>query len=599
MSRSLDNALRFLIFSFLFVSGLSCTSSNDGRPSILVIAADSLPSELLTCSESQESLQSIATLCQESVRFTHAFTTSTLSAPALSSVLTAELPVTTGLIDNASYLPVKWETNTEVAVAKGYKSLFVSGGAPLLSRTGLTQGFEVFDDYLQVSADRLYRPLAESAKIFEDWLVNDAKGMPFYSVLYTPEINFIEVETREVYRVSRDARFLSQMEVFDQGLGSLFSALQRQKRWDSTIIVLVGLSGISPLERKDSLPASNLYTENTQVVLMIKPAGKKRDRGLSWKVDQNVSLQDLGQTLFELMGQPRNPSGSEVSLRESMLGPDNKIPQERWLPIFDHWTAWRKIGGPRMSAVSGSTLLIIEEKTGDEKIRAYNTLLDRNQTSPGIITELPQSLSRLVDDLKSSEPGKVPVPGRRESLESILTSTVVPLPEGNLEKANADKILLNWLVDKSMEARDWKKLIRLGNALKNQVLMETSRGMLSGVGSKFWFQHDLAAAKDPCTRAIGQIFSRSPSEEDVCRQPEVNAFMQLLQEDGQNDKYLMLAKYLNQQKLQRAIVRANLAIGYIWDGPDVSVLIPTDLELLLLWPQAQKISQRLKREYGQ
>src|SRR5690606_10347070 len=135
-----------LLIVLISVFAGSCQWQSETKPSILVIAVDSLSSDFITCFDETESLNSgFATLCSESVRFTHAFTTSTMSVAALSSVLTAQYPYETSVFNNGSnYLLNEFETIAEVAISKGYRTSLFSGGAPVFRKTGLGQGFEVF-----------------------------------------------------------------------------------------------------------------------------------------------------------------------------------------------------------------------------------------------------------------------------------------------------------------------------------------------------------------------------------------------------------------------------------------------------------------------
>lgn len=602
MSLQLDNALHLArsfsksVLALVLTHFLAaCTSSPPDRYSVLVIAADSLPSDLLTCSEAQESLGSLASLCAESVRYTHAFTTSTLSVPALSSVLTAELPNRTGVRDNGpGYLSAKWETVAEKALSNGYKTFFVSGGAPVWGRTGLSQGFEIFDDYVQPSLEKIYRPLEESSKQFLNWLKSSGEGQPFFAVLYTPEIQFIEIATRSEYGVSRDSSFLAQMEVFDRGLGSLINGLKAQKKWDKTIVVLVGLSGISPAERFDALPGSNLYAETSQVAMLIKPAGPKRDLGLSWKVDSNVSLQDIGQTLFDFIGSPRSPIGSEISLRQSLESPTNSIPNDRWLPVFEDWTLWRGIGGRRMAAINGSTLLIL-----DDRIRSYNTLLDRSQVSPTYVTAVDDQLSSklaewgfaLGTQTKNTERFRALDTARRLfSDQRLQTSSLERLKV--VSKESADSVILSWASSIALAEKDWKWLEQVSAKLDAPLAVETAQRLSGGIPKLSIKKND-----DECVKALKN--PQIEKQREACRDSELQALLRLWKGPEAVQDYEVLARYLKRLKLERKILTLDYAAGFLWDGPPDQHLAPTKLELALLWPEFQRVAQTLRKDFGQ
>ena len=60
---------------------------------MLVIAVDELTATDVICSQDDSPRSGFQLLCNESVRFTHAFTPSTLTVPALASLLTGHYPI--------------------------------------------------------------------------------------------------------------------------------------------------------------------------------------------------------------------------------------------------------------------------------------------------------------------------------------------------------------------------------------------------------------------------------------------------------------------------------------------------------------------------
>ena len=69
----------------------------------------------------------------------------------------------------------------------------------------------------------------------------------------------------------------------------------------------------------------NLHSENTQISLLIKPAGEPRDEGLSWSYDEPVTLPDIGRTLFDLLEAPPSVTSKLVvnSLFDAIKKPAN------------------------------------------------------------------------------------------------------------------------------------------------------------------------------------------------------------------------------------------------------------------------------------
>ncbi|MGE0528868.1 MAG: sulfatase-like hydrolase/transferase, partial [Bdellovibrionales bacterium] len=151
----------------LFVSVLmsSCDLNRESRPSVLVIAVEGLGFESLNC-DSVESgdlnLEGLRAFCEEAVRFTHAYATSTLAQPNLASLMTGLYPLDHGVRHNGSdFLSARFKTVAEGALTRGYHTSFISGGPPVWRKSGLAQGFEVFDDSIDLAPGLYYRPAEE------------------------------------------------------------------------------------------------------------------------------------------------------------------------------------------------------------------------------------------------------------------------------------------------------------------------------------------------------------------------------------------------------------------------------------------------------
>src|ERR1039457_5933799 len=89
--------------TLIFLS-LGCSpSSPRGDGSILIIAVSNFRADDLTCGLSGDSITpQLDTICKESVRFTHAYTPSVLTIPALASILTGLYPAEHGVHRNGA-----------------------------------------------------------------------------------------------------------------------------------------------------------------------------------------------------------------------------------------------------------------------------------------------------------------------------------------------------------------------------------------------------------------------------------------------------------------------------------------------------------------
>jgi len=404
-----------LVTSFASLSG--CSWKNEPPQSYLVIAVDRLGNDFNGCrSESDDAAGSgLAELCKESVRFTHAFTTSTLSAAAVGSLLTGQYPYGSGLRHNGrgelGTLSANVETVTERALENGFRTLFVSGGAPLLRRTGLHQGFEIFDDSLQPSARRMHRPAREVVDVFVKWIEgrlrtddrsrNSLVTDPFFAVLHFADLQVPWSPSPDDSGRVRESTVRGQLQEIDETLMRLWTYLRQEKLWDQTTIILVGLQGDSTDVRATEIPALDLHSDMTHVTLMIKE-GMRASSGSSapgqpdykwspktWSFDVNVSLADVGATLMAWI----DPTFTDVhdgehgrSLADAISGPGDSVEAWRGLDRLivseSAWARWQLDQQlPIRVAIRRGPHLYIHDQTRTTS-SVYHTLTDAFEVSP-------------------------------------------------------------------------------------------------------------------------------------------------------------------------------------------------------------------------
>ena len=270
------------------------------------------------------------TICNESVRFTHAYTTSVLAIPALSSILTGLYPAEHGVHRNdGSFYGPGVKSLPELAREAGYETFLASGG---------------------VRADGgFYRPADETVKKFLSLLENRGEGVPFVGVVDLADLSFPEVTSLKTAQSDkREGMYNGKLQEIDEAIGGLRRAFIKMKIWDQLTVVIVGLEGTNKGEHEGLSDGISLYDEIVRVPLLIKPMRKPRDQGPSWKIDGPVSLADLGTTLFDLAGVKVSKKSSVpvLDFREALEGKDLHSDDR---PLFCEsdlppWRDW----GPRL-----------------------------------------------------------------------------------------------------------------------------------------------------------------------------------------------------------------------------------------------------------
>jgi arylsulfatase len=127
---------------------LGCGDADYRPPNLLLVTVDSLRADFLACYGGDPTVGvSMCALADHGTRYPWAFSPSSQSAPAITSILTSLYPSAHGVKDSAaSFLPGNLQTLAELLRAAGYRTAaFVS--SPELNRSrNLQQGFDRYDD---------------------------------------------------------------------------------------------------------------------------------------------------------------------------------------------------------------------------------------------------------------------------------------------------------------------------------------------------------------------------------------------------------------------------------------------------------------------
>lgn len=438
---------RQLIIIMTFVLLASCQWSGNHRPSVLVIAIDEFGTSELNCANESDiaSRSGFQVFCDEAIRFSHAFSTSAQSAPAMASLLTGTLPSVHGLRNHGmSWLNGDIQTVAEVASQNKYVTSLFSAGAPIMRRTFLYRGFDLFDDNVTPTRRYPLRSFAANIQLFLTWQ-EQTKGS-FFSVIQGSDLLFPFQQTQNDFGETRELSFQSQLEELDENLYSLIQQLKMRGIWDSSYILLVGLNGSKEYHRGNVIPPLNVLSDRSQVSLLIKPPRPQKDYGRFWSIDENVSLADVGQTLLEIFN-PSLADKNSSSLLANLSSPTSKVDPNRALWIESAWPEQFGIHQIRQSVRKGQWVCV-----NDRKMTIYNSLADRLELSPLSssdpgFSEVFADCQKLFQNIPKFESEKVtPLAEKFTLLAEALDPTPIPTaPPRSLEEV---KNLLqddNWL----------------------------------------------------------------------------------------------------------------------------------------------------------
>ncbi len=607
---------RPVVSLLLLITGLGaslglvgCQWKKQARPSVLVVAVDRLGVTRSNCAvERDDATRSgLAELCDESVRFTHAFTTSTLSAPAMGSILTGQYPYRSGLRHNGAgelgVLSSSNETVAERAFDLGFRTFFVSGAPPILRRTGLHQGFEVFDDAIASPSRRSHRPAREVVEIYTRWMDALERHDSFFAVLHMGDLQAPWQATADDAGRIRESTVRGQLEEIDQNLARVWDYLKKKNRWENTSIVVVGLQGDSSDVRPGEVPALDLHSDTTHITMLIKEASKQDGRSKesreggqpaynwvpkSWSFDINISLADLGLTLFDWVEgvQTTDLELDEArSLRSVLKGPNEIVEawrrQDRVIVTESAWARWQVDSGlPIRIALRKGPYLYIH----DQSPAIYNTLTDAFEVSPlPRRNERTRELQAEFFDLAAQLGFRI-FPGVDASVQTEerwarifflqrLGAHVTP-------NSKVEDQRIEILSKTSTPAKTWLELARWssGAAVPEPTLCSQ---LVFSANSSF----DLSAAIEAELARVCPFRGAK----------EVARWFRSKDGDERNRLFETIYRLDHQRIAAVRFAEASLALGQIWESGTTRKKGLEGLEILLAQPEAARLQQQITR----
>lgn len=591
---------KYVAIGLLFLGAASCSWRDSRAGSVLVIAIEGLSSDLVSCESDQMAVRDMdgfRMLCEESVRFSHAYTSSTLSEPALTSLLTSLYPIEHQVRHNGNdHLSAKVFTVAEAAVRSGYRTALISGGPPILRKSGLSQGFEIFDD--NVNPVEMYRPAREAIEAFLKWMKKEALPDRFFSVLYFSDLQFPDRMTQSELGEVRDRSAEAQLREVGESLGYLIRELKRIELWNSMHVMVIGLNG-SLNYHPDEIQPLNLFAESTQISLFIKPQGKARDLGLQWSIDKNVSIVDAGRTLYDWVKVPA-PDSVETQLpRVSLSGvlsrPEVDWDEDRLVLVESAWGAWREMGPVRYSARYKQYVYI-----HDLEPQIFNTLIDRMETNP-----LPKG-----DPLWLSLSGKVLNYFKTQKWPKWIAKDPQwvqrlrlahdywtnsgdgePKLQAHLQQIGAsDRQMVGWLIGAALARRDARGLISLGESFKNWAAIYVGKRMLN---------ERVRAVGFPCAVLFRVL--RNPLQGDAIRKACQDPMLVRLYEwahatddEVRSRSREAFMKMYSAQLMESALGRLNYTRFLTWDSPLQLPRLATLSEMYLALPRNAKLEEYVR-----
>ncbi|MEZ5316610.1 MAG: sulfatase-like hydrolase/transferase [Vicinamibacterales bacterium] len=242
-------------------------------------------------------------LARDAIVFDRAYAHAPQTLPSHTSMLTGLLPFEHGVRDNLGFtLGDDHPVLPELLRAAGYATGGFVSAYVLRSATGISRGFDTFDDAfpqggVDQSPGQIQRPGTATLAAATSWMDQRADGRFFLFLhLYEPHKPYAPPE-----KFSMLAPYDGEIAYADEIVGSLFGYLQRRDWFDDATIVVTGDHGEGLGDHGEQEHGLFVYDESIHVPLLIRlPGGRHGGR----RVEAPVQHVDLLPTLVDLAGVP-------------------------------------------------------------------------------------------------------------------------------------------------------------------------------------------------------------------------------------------------------------------------------------------------------
>ncbi len=295
---------------------------SSGAPPIILISIDTLRSDRLPAYGYRSGVTpAIDRLAADGIVYERAYCHVPLTLPSHASMFTGKLPQDHGVRDNAGYRldADAGPTLAELLQAAGY----VTGGAVssfvLRAGTGLSRGFDFYDDRIEFSTQAamggLERPGRTTFSASLEWLRASA-AKPFFLFLHVYEPH-APYEPPEPFAARVAAPYDGEIAAADDVVGGLLEELDRLGVYDDAAILLVSDHGEGLGDHGEQEHGLLLNREALQVPLIVKLPGSHLS---GTRVADPAQLNDLFPTILQ-MARIEAPTGSgNVSLLDLQAG---------------------------------------------------------------------------------------------------------------------------------------------------------------------------------------------------------------------------------------------------------------------------------------
>jgi choline-sulfatase len=270
----------FVLISAFLMTVCFCFAE---QPSIILITIDTLRADHLGCyGYKQNTSPSIDRLASRGIIFRNAFATTPITLPSHATILTGLYPSHHGFYDNAFFqTPSIWHLPEALKTA-GYSTAAFISGAPLLSKYGMSPGFDLYQDQFEGSE----RKAANTANLALQWIAK--AHHPYFAWIHFFDPHAEYDPPKEFASRFPEKPYDGEIAYVDQQIGRLMKIADPNVLW-----IVTADHGESLGEHGESTHGVFVYNATLHVPLII--AGPKITKSERTDV---VSLCDVAPTIL-------------------------------------------------------------------------------------------------------------------------------------------------------------------------------------------------------------------------------------------------------------------------------------------------------------
>ncbi|HEY8130318.1 MAG TPA: sulfatase-like hydrolase/transferase, partial [Thermoanaerobaculia bacterium] len=280
----------------LALLAMACGSKHEAVPAapVILISVDTLRSDHLPV-YGYHGVQTpnLDAFRRDSMLFERAYSHCPMTLPSHVSILTGLLPTEHGVRNNIGYRfdGAKFPTLQKTLHQRGYRTGAAVSSYVLRSETGISNGFDFYDDSIPVASagavSEHQRSGFETLKVAKTWISNNA-AQPFFFFFHI-------YEPHAPYEPSYDGEIAKS----DAIVGNLLQHLKALGIYDRALIVFLSDHGEGLWQHGEDQHGILLYRESLQVPLMIKFPGSS---GRGQRSVRPIGLAEVSPMILDYLG---------------------------------------------------------------------------------------------------------------------------------------------------------------------------------------------------------------------------------------------------------------------------------------------------------